>query len=144
MEKMIVAHSIEIAAPAERVWKVLVEPSLTKQYMFGCEAVSTWQPGASLEWKAWPQGKETVFVAGLVVAIEPARRLVYTTYDPRRGADEHALEVSEQLTPIAGGTRLEVTQGDFARVADGAERFGHANDGWAIVLQKIKALSESL
>jgi len=33
------------------VWDALTNPSMTKQYMFGCETVSDWETGSELLWQ---------------------------------------------------------------------------------------------
>jgi hypothetical protein len=42
-----------------------------------------------------------------------------------------------------GGTRLELSQGDFARVHDGARRFADASADPAPLLRKMKAVAEA-
>jgi uncharacterized protein YndB with AHSA1/START domain len=57
-------NSITINAPAKDVWDALVNPAKTKQYMFGCEAISDWKKGSSLLWRGQYEGKEMIFVKG--------------------------------------------------------------------------------
>ncbi len=72
MEKLEIKNSITINAPIEKVWDALVNPAQTKKYMFGCETVSDWKVGSNLSWQAFYEGKNTVFVTGKIVSIEPA------------------------------------------------------------------------
>ena len=39
-DKMIVHNTITINALVERVWGALVDPEMTRIYMFGCEPIS--------------------------------------------------------------------------------------------------------
>jgi len=143
--ELIVRESIEIHAPAARVWTVLTDPGYTKQYMFNCEAISDWQPGSPLIWRGATNG--VVYVKGNIEKIEPAKLLQYTTFDPNapdlEDVPSNYTTVTDELSESDGRTRLNVTQGDFAGVVDGEKRFGDANSGWAGVLQKIKALAEA-
>src|ERR1700735_4553387 len=81
-DKLEVISSIEINAPALKVWDALVNPEQTKKYMFGCETVSEWKPGSSLLWRANYEGKDMVFVKGNVISIEPPKFLAYSVFDP--------------------------------------------------------------
>lgn len=147
MDQLIVKDVIEIAAPAKNVWRMLTDPELTKKYMFGCVAVTDWKVGSALEWAATVEGKEVVYVKGTVLAIEPEQLLSYTTigvgpeYEDR---PDNYLTVTCRLTPAGGKTRLEITQGDYARVTDGKKRYDDTVSGWGAVLQQMKAVAESL
>jgi uncharacterized protein YndB with AHSA1/START domain len=149
MDKLIVKNSIAIKAPASRVWDALVNPEQTKKYMFGCETVSDWKSGSSLLWRMDYEGKDFVAVKGNIVNIEPERSLAYTTIDPNAGMEdipENYLTVTYELKQSEGQTILTVTQGDYAKVADGEKRFSDANnggDGWSPILQEIKKLVET-
>jgi uncharacterized protein YndB with AHSA1/START domain len=147
MEELIVKTSIDVAAPPEAVWRVLTEPALTKKYMFGCEAVTDWRPGSSLEWVITADGKRVTPVKGKIVECARGERLVYTVFGNGMGlADEprNYLTVSCTLTKQGSGTRLDVTQGDFAAADNGRARYEETAAGWPQVLAQVKALAESL
>jgi uncharacterized protein YndB with AHSA1/START domain len=147
MEQLIVKDSVEVAAPADKLWRVMTEPALTEKFMFGCAAVTDWKVGSKLDWTAIVDGKPVIFVTGSIVACEPGRYLAYTTYGPGMGlADVPAnyLTVTVRLTQSGDRTRLDVTQGDFAGAENGRERYDHTAKGWQDVLPKMKALAESL
>ena len=146
MQPMVVSESIQIDAPAERVWQVFTQSEFTRQYMMGCEARSDWKLGSPLQWAALYEGKDTVFVQGHITRIEPGRALDYTTFGPNMGiADvpDNYLNVSIRLTPNASGVYVAVTQGNFAGKQNGQARFDETLDGWRSVLPKIKALAEA-
>jgi uncharacterized protein YndB with AHSA1/START domain len=148
MEKFI-ENKIFIEADSEKVWDLLVNPGQTKKYMFGCETVSDWKPGSPLEWKMLHEGKEFIPVKGKVVEITPGKFLAYTVIDPHSqipDIPENYLTVSYSLMPGAGGTLLTVTQGDYAKVADGEKRYNESynnGEGWNPILLKIKKLAEA-
>lgn len=62
-------NTIDIHAPASRVWNVLVDPEQTKKYMFGCETASDRKPGSPLLWRMIHEGKEFIPVKGYILAI---------------------------------------------------------------------------
>lgn len=148
MEKRIITNTITINAPAAKVWDALVNPEQTKQYMFGCETVSDWQVGSSLDWKGEHEGQEIIYVKGEILDIQPEKFLAYTTIDPHSDIDdtsENYLKVTYQLTPENGHTVLTVTQGDYNTVAEGERRYQEAynnGEGWNPILIEIKKLVE--
>ena len=145
---LIVKNTITIDAPAAKVWDALVNPEQTKQYMFGCEAISDWKPGSSLIWKGVFDGKELIAVKGEIVEIKPGQYLEYTCIDPNSSIPdlpENYLTVTYDLKEQNGQTTLTVTQGDYATVADGQQRYDHTmqEGGWDSILVQIKKLVES-
>ncbi|HEY4150536.1 MAG TPA: SRPBCC domain-containing protein [Chitinophagaceae bacterium] len=147
-QPLIVKNSISINAPAEKVWDALVNPEQTKKYMFGCEATSDWKPGSPLLWKAIYEGKEMVFVKGIIKDIQPGKFLAYTTIDPNSGiADipENYLTVTYSLATENGHTVLTATQGDYSKVGDGEKRYNETvgGGGWEPILVEIKKLLET-
>lgn len=143
-----IRNSIRIHAPAMNVWDALVNPEQTKKYMFGCEAISDWKPGSSLLWRAQLEGEAVVYVTGKVVEIEPGRLLAYTVFDPNSTMEdipENHLTVTYALTEENGETLLSVSQGDYARVAEGERRYQESlngGEGWNPILAEIKKLVE--
>lgn len=146
--KKIITNHILINATTSRVWDALTNPQQTKKYMFGCEAISDWNIGSSLEWKMDHEGKELVAVTGHIVDIQPGRFLAYTTFDPHSTIENipaNYLTVTYELTTENGQTMLTVTQGDYNTVADGERRYQEAfnnGEGWNPILVEIKKLLE--
>lgn len=148
--ELIIKNTIHINAPTSKVWNALVNPEQTKKYMFGCEALSDWKPGSPLLWKGTWEGKEMIFVKGSIVAIEPEKFLAYTVIDPNNPAipdiPENYLTVTYSLSHENGETILTVTQGDYARVAEGEKRYKDSynnGEGWNPILLQIKKLVEA-
>lgn len=133
------------AAP-EVIWRALTEPQLTKLYMEGCQARSTWQTGAPLLWVENVEGTEHLRAKGTVMASIPARRLRYTKL-PTDGKlpDEPA---SYTMVDIVleddrdGRTRLELWQGDFAGLPHDVRRARAAGRVWVEALVGLKRVSE--
>ncbi len=148
MKELTVRTSIEINAPAHRVWTVLTTSEFTRQYMHGCDVVSDWKLGSPLLWRGTYEGKEVVFVKGTIVKLEVDRALHYTTFGPMEPLEDipvNYMTVTYELTPRAGGVTLAVSQGDFAKRADGtgAKHYEGGEAGWLAILQQIKALAEA-
>ncbi len=146
--RLIVKNIVTINAPASKVWDILTNPEQTKKYMFGCETISEWKVGGPLLWQANYEGKDTVFVKGEIVSIELEKFLAYTTIDPNSPIEdipENYLTVTYDLSEENGQTLLTVTQGDYAKVADGERRYIEAynnGQGWDPILVEIKKIAE--
>jgi uncharacterized protein YndB with AHSA1/START domain len=147
MPKLETTASVEIQAPPERVWQLLTDPAWTPKYMFNCYPVTDWKIGSPVLWEADAEGKKTVYVKGRVVEHDRGKRLRYTVFDPFAtypDVPENYLTVTYTLTPTPAGTRLDVSQGDYATVAEGGKRYQDtiAEGGWGGILQQVKQLAE--
>lgn len=145
MSELVIRKSIDVDAPVATLWKVLTDSEYIRQYMFGCNAETDWQPGSPLLWRSAADG--VVYVKGHVVRFEAPRSLEYTIFDPHsKLADipSNYLTMKCELRENgANGSILEITQGDFAAVEDGESRYRHSMDGDDSVLLGIKRLAEA-
>lgn len=148
MEPLILRQTISIEADKKTVWDALVNPVMTKQYMYGCEPVTDWKPGSTILWNGEYEGKTTTFVKGHIIDIRPESYLAYTVIDPLNpeipDIPENYLTVTYELTEADGITEFTVTQGDYAKVAQGQKRYAdtQAQGGWMSILEAIKNLVE--
>lgn len=141
--ELIVRRSIEIKAPASRIWELLTDPGHTVKYMFGCEVVSDWKIGSPLLWRGVSDG--VVYVKGSLIALEKEKLLSFTVFDPNAGIEDtpsNYTTVAIELIPGKGSTTLNVTQGDFTGVVDGENRCLSTGAGWDSALPRIKELAE--
>lgn len=146
-KEMKVEDSIEIDAPAEKVWDALINPEWTKKYMFNCAVESDWKPGSPVLWKMEHEGQVIVPVKGAVEDIEPGRKLKYSVIDPNMGIEdipENYLHVTYLLKGDKDRSTLTVIQDGYEHAARGAERYDEAvkAGGWSSILQMIKELLE--
>lgn len=149
MEPLFIKNSISINSLPQKVWDALINPEKTKIYMFGCETVSDWKVGSQLLWKANYEGKEMVFVKGNIIEIEDFKKLIYTVFDPNSTIEDvpqNYLTVTYELIFDENNTTLNVTQGDYNRVAEGEKRYKESynnGDGWNPILVGIKKVVEA-
>jgi uncharacterized protein YndB with AHSA1/START domain len=143
--ELLIRKNVEVDAPVEVLWKVLTDSEFIRQYMFGCNAESDWKSGSALLWRGAADG--IIYVTGHIVTVEPPYRLVYTFIDPNsKIADDPSnyLTVTYDLKKRGDqASRLEITQGDFAAVANGQKRYEDSNDGDNSMLANIKNLAET-
>ena len=143
---LIYSTKIAVKADPEKVWKALTDPDLTMQYMFGCRCETDWQPGNSVLWRGSADG--VIYVSGKAVRFEPNSVLSYTVFDPNGNYEdipENHLTVEYILVPQEdGSTLLRVYQGDYAKVAEGSNRFAEADAGWQMTLEALKKTVENL
>ena len=147
MEKLFVIKTIEINAPASKVWDALTMREYTDQWALeftsGAEfhIESDWNPGSPVLWT----GQDgSVIVQGNVTALEPQKFLRFTVFDVRGEkppvTDEDG--ITYELTEQNGKTLLRISQGDFSSMAEGEKYRNLSAEIWDRVLLKMKALAE--
>lgn len=147
MPKLFVDKTIEINAPASKVWDVLTSPEQTSEWApefsggdeFHIE--SDWKLGSPVLWK--DQDGNTI-VEGEVTALELHTFLRFTVFDVRGEKPPVAEEdgITYQLTEHAGKTTLRLLQGDFSAMTEGEKYQRLSAEVWDRVLPKVKALAE--
>lgn len=146
MSSLFTENEITIEASVSKVWDALTNPTLTPQYMFGCEVITNWNIGEEILWKGVADG--VVYVKGTIVAFEKEKELSFTVFDPTANYPDipaNHLITTYTLTPDDGSTLLHVKQGDYTTVAEGSKRYEDtmAQGGWRSVLKAIKELLET-
>ncbi|MBT2697393.1 SRPBCC domain-containing protein [Bacillus sp. ISL-40] len=150
MGKLFVDQTIEINAPASKVWDVLTVSEYNNRWatefssggpQFQLE--STWELGSPVLWK----GEDgTVIVEGNVTALEKNKLLRFTVFDVR--SEEKALVTEEdgitfQLSEDNGKTTLHILQGDFSVMLEGKKYRDLSAEIWDKVLPMVKEMAES-
>jgi uncharacterized protein YndB with AHSA1/START domain len=149
MAKLFVDQSIEISAPASKVWQVLTLRKHTAQWapefvndssQFSIE--SDWKLGSAVLWKGQD---DNVVVEGNVTALVPNEILRFTVFDVRSERQPVSEEdgITYRLSEQNGKTTLQVLQGDFSAMPEGAKYRDLSTEVWKRVLPKVKALAES-
>ncbi len=134
----LILASVEISAPAERVFRALASEELIKWWGSADTYRTTRWTGDLRVGGAWrtegisADGKP-FSVEGEFLEVAPPKKLVQTwraDWD-----DGHVTTITYRLEPIAGGTRLTVRHAGFDGRADSCR--GHA-DGWERVLDWLQ------
>ena len=144
--QLIVRDEIVFKAPKSKVWDMLINPSITKQYMYGTEVLSDWGIGDPVLWKGKTEsGEDIIHVKGEVVRYDPENEVAFTMFDPNSDIEdipENYVELSYTLEEVEEGTKLTITQGDYATVAQGESRMADSAKGWGMVLPLMKEIAE--
>lgn len=136
-----VEATIEINAAPAAVWDAIVDPEKVKQYFFGTNIASDWQPGSAITFSGEFQGQQYVD-KGIIKAIIPEMLLQYDYWSGFSGLEdkpENYSLVTYTLEATGTGTRLTIGQQGFPN--EDAKK--HGEGGWAQVLQGLKQVVEA-
>jgi len=132
---------VKILAPASKVWRALTEPGLVKQWQYGSDLTTTWEPGSPIVFRNEWNGQ--VFEQkGTVVEFKPVSRLKYSLFFPRPGIQdipENYFFMTYELAESGGLTSLTFRQEDPRPSQPGAASGG---DEGPDVLSTLKELVE--
>ena len=132
-------YVIFIRTTPERLWTALTSPEWTRQYWFGMNQESSWQPGAP--WRlVFPDGR--VADTGEILEIDPPRRLVLkwrNEFRPELKAEGYS-RCSIELEPVSGAVKLSITH---SMEKQGAELITAVSGGWPRILSNLKSLLET-
>lgn len=142
---MIIKEEVLFKANLAQVWDLLLNPEMTKQYMFGCAVLSDWKIGSPVYWKGKTEdGDEVVYVKGKVIAFEEGKLATSTTFDPNSGMEDipaNHVNLTYKLEEHPEGSLLTIIQGDFAGAQDGQKRYEESKKGWVeMVIPLMKKL----
>ena len=137
---LIARASTTVQAPLAKVWDALVNPDVIGQYMFGSVVTSDWKKGSPITWKGEWKGKPYED-KGVILEIEPERRLRYTHFSPMMGKPdrpENYHTVTIDLVPEGAGVRVQLEQDGNAT----EEAREHSERNWVTMLDGLKKLLE--
>jgi uncharacterized protein YndB with AHSA1/START domain len=122
------------AAPAA-VWTALTDGDLTRRYLHGLTAYSTWSPGAPLTLRSGSSSTDPPAAArltGQVLRAEPPGQLSYLL---QSGPHDPATFLTWQLRTVPGGTTIRLQVDEIEGSSD-----DDAEDTWLPVLAALHAL----
>jgi uncharacterized protein YndB with AHSA1/START domain len=130
-----VRRCIFIEAPPERVWQEFETFERMRAWFGTGHTLITYEPriGGWVELEVDVEG-ETLRFGGRVTTFEPPRELTFEDdwIPPRNGLSESIL-ITLRLTPVDGGTIVELIQHGFERIGDRATEVHRGHEGgWTI------------
>jgi uncharacterized protein YndB with AHSA1/START domain len=132
--------TIEIKAPASRVWDALTRPEQIKQYLFGTDTVTDWKVGSPITFKGVYDGK-TYEDKGTILEVNPHKTIRYTYWSSLSGVEdkpENYVPVTYSLSETKDFTVLTVTQ---ENIVDEKTK-EHSEENWKKVLAGLKSMVE--
>ena len=132
--------TITIDAPCDRVWTVITDPEAAREFMFGTEVQTDWTIGSPITWQGVWNG-EPYTDHGVILELEPGRRLVNTHFSPLSGKEdtpENTHTLTWTLEESDGSTVLTLSQ-DNNGSAEGVE---HSKGMWDQLVASVKAIAE--
>ena len=137
---MTILKSIDIDSSSGKVWDVLTNPEMIREYFTGAETITNWKIGSEVVFIHIYEGKEFKN-KGIIVDFDPGHLLSYTywtAFSNTEDKPENYTTILYTLTEISNQTRLTLKQTNFKN----AEWFHGLETGWDTVLAKIKEIAE--
>ena len=141
MANLSLKTTIEINAPASKVWQALTDPSIVKQYFFGTNVKSDWKKGGTITWEGEWEGK-TYKDTGTIYEIEPGKMIKYDYWSSMSGTEnvpENYVDITYFLDEKDGKTTLTILQEKIKS----EEAKQHSEQNWQGVFGKMKEMIES-
>jgi uncharacterized protein YndB with AHSA1/START domain len=139
-KRLSLTTSVDIKAPASRVWEALTKPELIKKYFFGTDTTSDFKKGSSIFYRGVWEGKPYED-KGTILEVEKEKILKHNYWSSFSGTEdrpENYANITYKLSSHAGGTTLYVTQ-DYIKSEEAKE---HSEKNWKMVLNGMKELLE--
>lgn len=141
---MIIHKEVSFSNSPKKVWELITNPELTKQYMFGSEVLSEWKLGSPITWEGIAEdGKTIVYVKGTITEIEAGEKVSFTMIDPNSDIPDipsNYVNLTYEVSPQNQGTLLTITQGDFQGAENGQKRYEESLGGWDMVIGLMKGI----
>jgi uncharacterized protein YndB with AHSA1/START domain len=136
MTGIVATAHIDVDVAPEEVWSALTEPARIKEYMFGSDVESNWEPGSPITWSGEFNGKPYQD-KGEILTVEPAKKLEMTHFSAMSGAEdrpENYHRLTYLLEPRGEGTHIELRQDN--NPDDEAAK--HSQENWEMMLAGLK------
>ena len=136
MNGIVATASIDIEAPASRVWTALTEPDQIAAYMFGSRVETDWEVGHPITWNGEWEGRPYQD-KGQVLAYDEPARLSVTHFSPLAGQDdvpENYHTLVYELDESAGVTTVSLSQDNNGS----EEEAEHSRANWQMMLDGLK------
>jgi uncharacterized protein YndB with AHSA1/START domain len=127
-----------IEAPASEVWAALTTPETIKEYFFGSEVETDWEPGSAITWRGEYKGKPFED-KGEIQDIDLEKSMTFTHYSSMSGKPdrpENYAIVTYDLKDKGDTTEVTVTQENCMGEKEQTRK------NWSMVLDGLKKTVE--
>lgn len=136
-----VSESVVINATLERVWHVLTNPEIIKEYLFGTETVTDWKVGSEVIFQGEYNGHK-YRDKGVIKEYILHKRLSYSYWSGFSGLEDKPENYGVVIYDLDAvddtHTKFTWTQKGFPD----EERQKHSQSGMAAFLEQIKGIAE--
>ena len=138
---LIVSQSIDINASPSKIWTVLTDPKLIKEYLYGTETVTDWKVGSEVIFQGEYQN-QTYQDKGIILENVPNELLSYSYWSGFSGTEDKPENYSIVTYSLSkqddSHTTFTWTQEGFAT----EEGYNHSKQGMGAFLEQIKGIAE--
>ncbi len=136
-----VSESIVVNVPASKMWEVLTNPEIIKEYLFGTETVTGWKVGSPIVFQGEYQGHK-YRDHGVIKELEFQKHIAYSYWSGFSGVEdkpENYSMVIYDLEPVDNNhTKFTWTQKGYPDET----RQAHSQSGMKDFLEQIKGIAE--
>jgi uncharacterized protein YndB with AHSA1/START domain len=142
MKKLVVKKSIEINAPASKVWSIIASPNTWKRWMLVVPEVENDEPLGLRSNVLWKDESGKTYLTGTLSSFEPNKKFVLELQDISWTRKAKPIEVTYALTlsQKGGKTHVAFTLGDLSIDPEAQQWYDAYNESRE--LEIIKELSE--
>ncbi|HTA28643.1 MAG TPA: SRPBCC domain-containing protein [Bacteroidia bacterium] len=136
-----VSESVVINADLAKVWNVLTNPEIIKEYLFGTETVTDWKVGSPIVFQGEYQG-HTYRDHGVILENEFQKHLAYSYWSGFSGLEDKPENYSKVIYDLAP---IDSTHTTFTWTQKGypdETRQAHSQSGMKAFLEQIKGIAE--
>jgi uncharacterized protein YndB with AHSA1/START domain len=139
--ELIVSETIQIDTSKERMWDVLTNPEIIKEYLYGTDTITDWKVGSEIIFQGEFDGHQYKD-KGIVESINLNQSLSYWYWSGFSGIDdlkENYSLVSYSIDEVSDSeVKFTWTQKGFSS----SEGFEHSQKGMEALLNTIKLIAE--
>jgi len=131
-----------INAPQQKVWDTVTKPALVKQWQYGSDVTTSWEPGSPIKFST-AFGDQIFEQWGTVTAFQPTIFLAYSLFAPAPGREdipENYFTMRYELSEEEAKTKLVIIQEDNRPNAKQEPPQGEENPA----LKLLKEIAEAL
>ena len=138
---LIISKAIKINVNITKVWDVMTNPDLIKEYLFGTQTQTDWKVGSDIYFRGEFEG-EHYADHGKILEYVPNQKIVYSYWSCFSGLEdipENYSTIKYEVKKISEEqTELTWTQQGYADET----RYTHSQEGMEQFLEQIKGVAE--